>query len=384
MTEPDPLVPRFAIIDTETTGFSKADRILEFACLTVVDGEILDEYETLIQPGRDPGPVHVHGITPTMLQAAPPFEAVVADIATRLHGAVLAAHNISFDLRMLAQETARLANTTFDPGDGVCTYRLTRQKLAIAAQQVGLGPVDHTALGDARAVAGLLKRLEDRPADGRLRTARCTTEHTPNGITVRRPGAPRRRGSLHRVATSTAWPGTPEAPAALYLDALDRCLDDGDLDRRERRWLDATAAALGISRAERVVLHGRYYDLLQAQILADGTVTEAEESLAQSVADALALTPEQLRGHQAPSRSLELAPGTKVCFTGTAVIDGEKANRELLEKIALMAGLLPVNSVTRRCGLLVAADPLSQSTKTRRARSLDIPIIGVDEFLEAI
>ena len=47
---------RFAVIDTETTGLSKHDRIVEFACITISNGEIVDEYDTLIQPNRDPGP----------------------------------------------------------------------------------------------------------------------------------------------------------------------------------------------------------------------------------------------------------------------------------------------------------------------------------------
>ena len=79
---------RFAVIDTETTGFSKHDRVVEIACVTVVGGEIVDEYDTLVQPHRDLGAVHVHGITPEMVQAAPTFDQVLPDIAERIDGAV--------------------------------------------------------------------------------------------------------------------------------------------------------------------------------------------------------------------------------------------------------------------------------------------------------
>ena len=47
--------PRLAVVNVETTVFSRYDRIVEFACVTVVDGAVAEEYETLIQPGRDPG-----------------------------------------------------------------------------------------------------------------------------------------------------------------------------------------------------------------------------------------------------------------------------------------------------------------------------------------
>ena len=145
---------RFAVIDTETTGFSKHDRVVEIACVTVVGGEIVDEYDTLVQPNRDLGAVHVHGITPEMVQAAPTFDQVLPDIAARIDGAVLAAHNISFDVRMLAQEVERVDGARFAGGDGICTYKMTGTKLSIAAAEAGLGAQEHTALGDARLVAG--------------------------------------------------------------------------------------------------------------------------------------------------------------------------------------------------------------------------------------
>ena len=86
MTTPAVAAKRFAVVDTETTGFSRHDRIVEFACVTISEGRIVDEYESLLQPDRDLGPVHVHGITPTMVESAPPFEAIAADIAARLDG----------------------------------------------------------------------------------------------------------------------------------------------------------------------------------------------------------------------------------------------------------------------------------------------------------
>ncbi|MDE0217266.1 MAG: hypothetical protein OXN79_11920, partial [bacterium] len=75
-----------------------------------------------------------------------------------------------------------------------------------------------------------------------------------------------------------------------------------------------------------------------------------------------------------PVQTLE--PGVKVCFTGEAAI-----TRAHLEEMAARVGLEPVPSVTKRCGLLVAADPLSQSGKARTARKYGIPVIGADEFI---
>ena len=225
---------------------------------------------------------HVHGITPEMLQSAPRFEEVAGDIATRLDGAVLVAHNISFDVRMLLQEAARLDGTGFGPGEGMCTYRLTNQKLVLAAAEAGLPEPNHTALVDARTVAALVDLYAPRGALRDLQAAAWTLTVPKSGVTMRRPGAPPRRGSLHQAAARTHWPGAPEESTALYLDALDRCLDDGVLKNAERDWLDDTAKALGLSETGRAELHKQYYELLKEQILADGIVTSEEKQLAET------------------------------------------------------------------------------------------------------
>ena len=375
--------PRLAVVDVETTGFSRHDRVVEFACVTVVDGAVVDEYETLIQPNRDPGPVHVHGITPDMLQTAPQFDAVAGDIASRLDGAVLVAHNISFDIRMLRQEAERLKGTDFDPGEGLCTYKLTRQKLALAAADAGLPEPNHTALTDARTVALLVDLHAPRGALRRLRSASWAPSVAASGITTRRPDAPPRRGSLHQAATRTRWPGNPEDSTALYLDALDRCLDDGVLEDHERAWLDRTASDIGLNASERIQLHRQYFDLLTQQIPADGIVTESEQQMAEQIAKALTLGPTDIRVTEEAADRVELGAGTRVCFTGEAIVDGNLVNRALLKKVATLAGMLPLNSVTKKCDVLVAADPLSQSGKARTARDRGIPIISVQDFLDA-
>lgn len=268
------------MIDTETTGFSRSDRIVEFACITVVDGEVVDEYETLLQPNRDPGPVHVHGITPSMLRTA-------------------------------------------------------------VAQAPG---------------------------------------HS-EGLTIRRPDSQPRSGSLHNLAFHADWPAEIVDEEALYLDVLDRCLDDGLLEDHEILWLDATAGALHLAEVDRIRLHSHCYALLKAQILADGIVTAEEAEMSQLVAKALALVPHEFEAALSSQGSVLLPLGSCVCFTGEAMVNGRRVDRETMEKAAEAAGLVPVPRVTKKCDALVAADPLSQSGKANYARMLGLPIIGIEEFL---
>jgi DNA polymerase-3 subunit epsilon len=84
---------------------------------------------------------------------------------------------------------------------------------------------------------------------------------------------------------------------------------------------------------------------------------------------------------QAPSK---LEQGWQVCFTGTAVIDGVAVPREEIEETAAFAGLQPIQGVTKKCNLLVCADPASMSGKAKKARVYGIPIMSFEEFVSAL
>src|SRR5690606_6198929 len=66
-------------IDVETTGLFPGghDRVVELAIVRfTIDGEVLDEYETVLNPSRDLGPQRIHGLTMAELVHAPSFEDV--------------------------------------------------------------------------------------------------------------------------------------------------------------------------------------------------------------------------------------------------------------------------------------------------------------------
>src|ERR1019366_7311967 len=75
--------PGFAVVDLETTGFSpQSERVVEVAVVVLdPDGSEVDAFCTLVDPQRDPGPTHVHGITAEMLVGAPTFEGVHPGLA---------------------------------------------------------------------------------------------------------------------------------------------------------------------------------------------------------------------------------------------------------------------------------------------------------------
>lgn len=86
------------------------------------------------------------------------------------------------------------------------------------------------------------------------------------------------------------------------------------------------------------------------------------------------------------SEVVGLSPSLEVCFTGSAVDHtGAGIDRNDLETLATRHGLVPKPSVTKKgCGLVVAADAATQSSKADKARQWGIQIVSVDDFLSAL
>ncbi|SOE79252.1 DNA polymerase-3 subunit epsilon [Streptomyces sp. OV198] len=157
----------WAVVDVETSGLKPYEhRVLSVAVLTLDPaGELVEEFSTLLDPGCDPGPVHIHGLTTERLRGAPAFESVAEHIGTLLAGRVMVAHNAHFDYEFLAREFAR-ARSWLPVSQRTCTLALNRRvapptddlKLAsLAAYYKVPQQRAHDALDDARVLAGILR-----------------------------------------------------------------------------------------------------------------------------------------------------------------------------------------------------------------------------------
>lgn len=86
-------------------------------------GMPVEEYTTLVNPGRDVGPTHVHGITGSDVQSAPIFSEIAGDVARLIDGAVLVARNLRFDRDLLDHEFGEVTDR-WPAHPGVCTLEL--------------------------------------------------------------------------------------------------------------------------------------------------------------------------------------------------------------------------------------------------------------------
>jgi DNA polymerase III epsilon subunit family exonuclease len=164
----------FVVLDVEAIGVrGMPARIIELGAYHVRSGKIIDEFQTLIDPGV-PLPRFIAaltGISDDMLKGAPKF-AEIADAWLDFAGdAVLVAHNSTFDLALLNREIARVFPGCRMRNAELCTVKLARRlmrtldshKLDALAEHFGLEIAQrHRAAGDARATAQLLLRLLDQ------------------------------------------------------------------------------------------------------------------------------------------------------------------------------------------------------------------------------
>ncbi|MDP3894132.1 DEDD exonuclease domain-containing protein, partial [Nocardioides sp.] len=166
----------FCVVDLETTGGSASagSMITEVGAVKVRGGEVLAEFQTLVNP-RSEIPAFIAvltGISNSMVADAPPIESVLPSFLEFAAGSVLVAHNAPFDVGFLQHFAARqeLPWPAFEVLD---TARLARRvitrddapncKLSSLARLFNAGTTpNHRALSDARATVDVLHGLMER------------------------------------------------------------------------------------------------------------------------------------------------------------------------------------------------------------------------------
>ena len=165
----------FVVVDLETTGGSPSGAgITEIGAVKVRGGEIVGEFQTLVQPGTPIPPfiAVLTGITDAMLVDAPTLAVAVPAFLDFAVGSVLVAHNAPYDVSFLKGACARLGRA-FPEHTVVDTARLARAvllrdevrncKLGTLAQHFGASTTpNHRAVSDARATVDVLHGLIER------------------------------------------------------------------------------------------------------------------------------------------------------------------------------------------------------------------------------
>lgn len=162
----DPDQP-YVVVDIETTGGNNSyHRITEVGMVKLQRGQIIDSYQTLINPQRriPQAITRLTGINDDMVADAPRFAEVADAIDAFTEDCVFVAHNVNFDFGFMKQEFARLERSFRRPK--LCTVReMRRAKPGLASYSLASLTshfnIDmarhHRAMSDAQAAAELLK-----------------------------------------------------------------------------------------------------------------------------------------------------------------------------------------------------------------------------------
>ena len=166
----------FVAFDLETTGLSpKTEVITEIGAAIYRNGEIVEEFQTFVNPGRPLTRqiIDLTGITDEMLRDAPPISEALPAFLRFCGDRPLAAHNADFDVSFILAACGQLG-ISYEP-----TYvdtlilaqnllpELGKYKLNLVADALQLPDFNHhRAVDDGRTVAYMLQRffamLEER------------------------------------------------------------------------------------------------------------------------------------------------------------------------------------------------------------------------------
>ncbi|MGW6278698.1 exonuclease domain-containing protein [Kribbella sp. NPDC055071] len=396
----------YAVIDTETTGLlpSQRHRIIEIAVVLLdARGQVEHEWVTLLNPQRDLGPQHIHGILTADVLAAPEFAEIARQLGAMLAGRMVVGHNVEFDLGFLRMEFARLGVAVpLITERSMCTMALAgylypgaKRTLGACCAAAGVSLEGwHSALADTQATAELFGRyLQAFPSPppwqwayeevSRLRwPALPGTDVAP---TVRPVHAGGRHGWMSRLVDQL--PRVPEPPQAdSYLALLDGILANREITATDADQLVQVATELGLTRSEVHELHQDYVSALAETSWGGGEITPDQRRDLDQVAVMLgrrsadvdeALVRVSAGRYVVPARpgAHGFPRGSTMVFTGDMV-----QAREVWWDRAVAAGFVPQEAVRPDTTFVVAADVDSLSVKARAARELGIPIISSDDF----
>ena len=120
----------FICVDCETTGLEPAtDRIIEVAAVLFREDEILDKYETLIDPEVLilPESTMIHHITNDMVAGKPKIQEILPHVIKMIGRHLIVGHGIPFDIAFLSNSAKRFAIPCNLPShDYLDTLRLAR------------------------------------------------------------------------------------------------------------------------------------------------------------------------------------------------------------------------------------------------------------------
>jgi|688.fasta_scaffold299210_2 DNA polymerase-3 subunit epsilon len=395
------------VLDTETTGFnySKTDRVIEIAAVKYDKFfQEVDRFETLVNPMRDLGAQHIHGIDAAWVIDAPLFADVADELLAFMNGAVLVGHNIDFDLNFISAELSRAGRVVPDFAEhSIDTLRIARSiygsgqscKLTDLAVLFSLDHTNaHAALADVQVTAQVLQVLiaNDLSTNALLSEALenpFVLDSQAIDISCVRATRPKLMTEVNSTFITSLVDALPLTSAngvskLLYVDYLKRAILDGVISEGEAQDLMTIASDIGLSISDIADVHHEVFAGITAMAWSDGRLSDFERSMIDQVARQLGVGEIELekaksgKGYTNKSDRV-LSVGDVVVLTGTMQPPKEQVAIRIVAYGAQVA-----DTLTKKTNLLVAADPNTLSGKGQKARKMGIPIVSTSQLLDEL
>jgi DNA polymerase-3 subunit epsilon len=209
--------PDYIIFDCETTGLHATDRIVSLGAVRLgADLSLKRTLHLVFNPGRKShwAAERVHGLSAHYLAYQPAFRDHLDEVQEFFAGAILVAHNLEFDTRMLNQEFALCGVAPLSQVHGArCTMLEWRERsdsgrgsLDDALNQIGLNRAGqvHGALEDAILAARVLRWLDGLPHEFPASMHAPSNERTAPAQEGRPRGRPKKDpGGAKPLSTSS-------------------------------------------------------------------------------------------------------------------------------------------------------------------------------------
>ena len=417
----------YSLIDLETTGLYKNDKIVEISVRKVdIQGNEVLHFETLINPERDVGPQSIHGISALDVKNAPKFRDIVGDLLETLDNSVLVGHNIDgFDLKFLNRE---FDNSNFplniNKENTLDSLRFAKDlkyplKLEKLYKSIVKGSkfkkIDfHKASEDTKALLNIFKTNEFRNWALRQKVRPLFFDNIPNAngdLVTRGGGIDKIDSFIEKIKYSENIVDLEfdELRLNQYSLALQSYIEDKEVSEGEREKLQELVTEYNLTIAEAEEVHKHIFDsfvdiaLLDAKITNDemyklqqiskllGLGAYLEESISKSKNGTLkdkvldkAISVLPLKRES--SYYLEDLKNEIICFTGeiNIVASGFIYDKDGLTSASKKQGLNISSTFNKKVTLLVAQDVFSQSNKVLKAKSYGIRILDSNDFARKI
>lgn len=401
------LTGNVVVLDVETTGFnfSKNDRVVEVAAIKL-DSTLkeLDRFETLLNPKRDLGPQHIHGIQASWLVEAPEFREISNALLAFLDGSIVVGHNVDFDLNFIEAEFKRIGFNDFNlRAHAIDTLKLSKSLLG-SSQSCKLSDLAtlfdlahetaHNAISDAAVTAEILRILVNRDlttaaivAESMSKPLKVHFELSTKPTYVTRPrlinGDPN-NSFLLKLVDELPPSSTLVGNSMAYVEFLRVAIADGVINDEEVTDLLAIAKSLELGIDEISKIHKEVFCQIASVAWSDGVLTDFECRLIEQIAKQLGVGELELQqartgnGYK-PSTSALVKEGDLVVLTGTMTPPKEAVSAQLA-----VIGVNVADSLTKKVNLLVASDVNTLSGKGQKARAWGIPIVSTAQLLDSL